>query len=660
MDFKALVTAQLNANNVESELKDLCKDRDINLKVNLIGNVDVLKNIQKQFSGIENVVTKAGKIAGKSYATSLQKQIEAVAKTQRNSFSQPLYNRTKQELDYSDWFNKQLEKQSKNTDNIFKRYQERFSSLQGKDVSKFVNTAGYTQLETNLKEISILQDRVSKGLEKDPDIDKINSDLKEMNSLLSKSETLYSNLSKPIGTLDATTASNKTLSWLKNNTKATKELGNAFESLAKKQSIATTKGELENYSKEFTSLVATAQAKGLTGASLLEDSKRAFSQIAQFTGMYSITQNLFEEIPRQMLTYVADVDNAMTNLQMATGVTDTEAKELMKTYSAMGKELKTLGTDVSASSTEWLKQGKSIQEANKLTKDSIILSKIGDMSSEDATKTITAAMKSYDLVENEVMEFIDQISAIDMASATDVAGLSDAFNEVAANAKVAGVETENLLSYLAVIGETSQDGMSSVGTSVNAIFSRMGNIKLSRLKDYENGGEDLSNVETVLKKNGIALRDAAGQFREFDDVLAETANKWKEFDSVTRRAVGNAFAGTHHQNSFTILMENWGNVEKYITTATTSSGESMKKFEEYQDSLAGSVEGFKNAAQSLSNTTIDSGFLTGAVNIGTTFLEILEKIIDNFGTVQTIIGGFAIGKGIKSFAKGFDKPTLVS
>ena len=71
----------------------------------------------------------------------------------------------------------------------------------------------------------------------------------------------------------------------------------------------------------------------------------------------------------------------------------------------------------------------------------------------------------------------------------------------------------------------------------------MGNIKLSRLKDYENDGEDLSNVETVLKKNGIALRDATGQFKEFDDVLDETASKWKNFDSVTQRAVANAFAG---------------------------------------------------------------------------------------------------------------------
>lgn len=149
----------------------------------------------------------------------------------------------------------------------------------------------------------------------------------------------------------------------------------------------------------------------------------------------------------------------MTNMQMATGISNTQAQELMNTYSDMGKQLKVTGVDVATSATEWMKQGKTIEESNKLAQDSIVLSKIGNLSSDDATRTITAAMKSYDLNESQVMDFVDQISAIDMASATDVGGLADAFNEVAANANQAGISTKQLLSYAAVIGETTQEGM---------------------------------------------------------------------------------------------------------------------------------------------------------------------------------------------------------
>ena len=106
----------------------------------------------------------------------------------------------------------------------------------------------------------------------------------------------------------------------------------------------------------------------------------------------------------------------------------------------------------------------------------------------------------------------------------------------------------------------------------------MGNIKLSRLKDYETG-EDLSNVETVLRGVGISLRDTQDEFKDFDLVLSETAEGWKTFSGVQKRAVAQAFAGTHHMNEFMVLMEQWGNVEKYIDIANNASGESMEKYE---------------------------------------------------------------------------------
>ena len=574
----------------------------------------------------------------------------------KNSKSNEWTNRIKQTIEET----QAIRKEQLSIEKELNDYSTRSTKLENADLSKYENTASYEKIKSNLNEIKILQDSVSNERAKpNADIDKINSDLKKMNTLLKESERSYDNLTKPITSLEASIASNKTLSWLKNNTKATKELGDAFELLAQKQRQATTRGELESYNKEFNNLVSKAKASGLTGKTMLGDMKRAFGQIAQFTSIYGIIQNVIEEVPRQMVQNVIQVDDAMTNLRMATSVSTEEAKRLMSTYSEMGRELKATSTDIAASATDWLKQGKTIKEANQLTEDAIVLSKIGDMSSEDATKTITAAMKSYKMSADEVMGFVDQISAIDMASATDVGGLSDAFNEVAANARLAGVETEKLLSYAAVIGETSQEGMSGVGTALNAIFSRMGNIKLSRLKDYENGGEDLSNVETVLRKNGIALRDAEGQFREFDEVLDETASKWENFDSVTRRAVGNAFAGTHHANSFAILMEQYGQAQKYMDIANNSSGESMEKFSAYQESLAGSIEGFKNSFQGLSNTVISSDFLTNVIDAGTTLLDLLNSLIDNFGILQTLFGGFAIGKGITSFVKGFDKSVLV-
>lgn len=436
-------------------------------------------------------------------------------------------------------------------------------------------------------------------------------------------------------------------SYFDQNSKAAKKYADDISILRQQlESLATTTDKVD-FDTKFNNLKATINRNGDTGKSAWDELKRGFGQIAEFTGVYGVTSRIQDAL-MSMPSIVVEVDDAMTDLQMATGATDEQAQQLMSTYSEMGKVLKATATDISASATEWMKQGQSIADSQTLAEYSIILSKIGDLSSTDATKTITAAMKSYDLNIDEVMGFIDQISSIDIASATDVGGLSQAFNEVAANARQAGVETQQLLAYAAAIGETTQEGMASVGTSLNSIFSRMGNIKLARLKDYENNGEDLSNVETVLRGVGISLRDSINEFRDFDEVLDETASRWKSFSGVQQRAVAQAFAGTHHMNDFMVLMQQWDKVEEYIATADGASGEAMAKYEEYQDSLSGKLEGLKNQFQETSTTILNSDFLGGLIETGTGVLNIVTQLIDKLGILGTL---FTVGGGIAG-AKG--------
>lgn len=463
--------------------------------------------------------------------------------------------------------------------------------------------------------------------------------------------------SKALSPTVANTSGNKVVEYMNANSRAVKKYGASLKTLEQQYRSMTTVEEKANYDKTFANLKSRIDAEGLSGNSWFGELKRATGQIAQFAGVYGMLQNTVMQIPYKAISAVKDYDAAMTNMQMATGISNTQAQELMNTYSDMGKQLKVTGVDVATSATEWMKQGKSIEESNKLAQDSIVLSKIGDLSSDDATRTITAAMKSYDLNESQVMDFVDQISAIDMASATDVGGLADAFNEVAANANQAGISTKQLLSYAAVIGETTQEGMSSVGTSLNAIFSRMGNIKLSRLKDYQNGGEDLSNVETVLKGVGISLRDADGEFRNFGDVLDETAGRWSKFGTVQQRAVAQAFSGTNHMNDFMVLMQQYSKAQEYMQIADDASGTSMEKYSAYTDSLEGKLEGLKSTFESLSNTVLDSDALKGFVSGGTEVLGLIDKLTNSLGVMGTVAVGAGIFQGRNNSGKStWDSP----
>lgn len=511
-----------------------------------------------------------------------------------------------------------------------------FSESYDIDKNKFEN------IESIIKEYSDTMDKLRRHYDNNDsfvlDTDELSADLNKANLAAERFENTMSELKHSakgtLNSLESSILSNDIQKYMKENTRLTKEYEDALNDLSRRAASG------ENVRKQFASAKSEIALKGLNGKSFIDEIARGFKQIGQFATTYGVIQDVFMDGGRKMVSNVVTVNDAMTDLRMATSLSNDEAYKMMDTYYELGDKLKATGVDIAKSSTEWLKQGKAIQEASKLTEDSIVLSKIGDLSSEKATKTITAAMKSYNIAEDQVMGFVDQISAIDMASATDVGGLATAFNEVAANAKTAGVETQNLLSYAAVIGETTQEGMASVGTSLNAIFSRMGNIKLSRLKDYETG-EDLSNVETVLRGVGISLRDTQDEFKDFDLVLSETAEGWKTFSGVQKRAVAQAFAGTHHMNEFMVLMEQWGNVEKYIDIANNASGESMEKYAAYQESISGKMEGFENKFQSLSTSLLSSDVFGFLVDSGSSLIGVLDTILNKFGSFSSLLGLFS-------------------
>lgn len=55
-------------------------------------------------------------------------------------------------------------------------------------------------------------------------------------------------------------------------------------------------------------------------------------------------------------------------------------------------------------------------------------------------------------------------------------------------------------------------------------------MKVDPIAELEDGG-NANRVEKALKSVGVALRDAHGQFRDFDDVLNDLGGKW---DGLTR------------------------------------------------------------------------------------------------------------------------------
>jgi hypothetical protein len=83
--------------------------------------------------------------------------------------------------------------------------------------------------------------------------------------------------------------------------------------------------------------------------------------------------------------------------------------------------------------------------------------------------------------------------------------------------------------------QTTREGAQNIGSALKSIISRYGEMKASPSTLLNVDGEEVAfnKVDTALKSIGISLKDSAGQFRDFDDVILELAKKWNTLDNNT-------------------------------------------------------------------------------------------------------------------------------
>lgn len=377
--------------------------------------------------------------------------------------------------------------------------------------------------------------------------------------------------------------------------------------------------------------------------------KEAFSVYS----LANVMQDMLYKIAdgaREAVGTVKELNDSITLLEMATGENYNTVKQMMSQYNEMGQELGSITTDIAEGADSWLRQGKSVQETNQLLKDSMVLSKVSDLSASDSTQYLTSAMNGYKVAAEDVMSIVDKVSQVDLYSATDAGGLMEAMSRVSTTANTAGVSMDKLLGYLATTGEVTQRSMSSIGESFKTIFARMSDIKAQNyeLVDEDGTVELLSDVESSLKKVGIDLRKTVTEYNSYDDVLDNLADKWSSLNQVQQNELSKAFAGVRQQEVFRTLMENYDRVKKYTKLAEDSAGTAEKKFNDnYLSSLEAKTQSLKASLESLSSSLISDDMYAGVLDGTKAIVDFTEKTQILKGT----LAGLGTAGGIFAFQK---------
>lgn len=359
---------------------------------------------------------------------------------------------------------------------------------------------------------------------------------------------------------------------------------------------------------------------------------------------------------KQGLETVKEFNDLKTDLAMATGEGKAYVNDLMKSYNDLGQELGAITSDVASSADSWLRQGRTMAETNQLIQDSMVLSKDAQMDSEQASKVLTATLNGFQMSADQAGHINDVLTSIDLQSASDAGGIGEALSRTASMANNAGVSLEKTAAMIATIKDVTQQSDETIGTSVKSILSRMNNIKVGKFVDDETG-ESLNDVEKVLGKVGISMRDVNGQFQDSEITIDSIAEKWDTFDKNTQKAISTAVAGTRQINSFISVMDNWDKVQSLTDAAFHSDGTAQKKFEEnYMTSLEAKTNALKASMENLATTVVSddmyAGFLDGAKAV-TDFVAQTDLLQASLAGLGAAGGAFAlnwIGDMIQGFS----------
>lgn len=360
---------------------------------------------------------------------------------------------------------------------------------------------------------------------------------------------------------------------------------------------------------------------------------------------YLLALNEINRAARNAKTAINDMDESVTNLSIAMGKGRNEAYSYLGELNKQAKELGATTKETADSADSWIRQGKSIAETEKLVRDSMVLSKLGKIESANASEYLTASLNGYKKSASEAIDIVDKLTAVDMESASDAGGLAVSLSKTASAANMAGVSFDRLVGMVATVKEVTQDSDESVGNMFKSIFARMNQIKAGKFIDVETG-EALNDVEKVLNKVGIAMRDANGEFISSEKILDSVGSKWDSFDSTTQRAVATAMAGTYQYNKLISLFDNYSKALQYTEVAADSAGTAMQKF---NDSYLGSLEAKQNTLQasfeSMVMNTDFSEVYSGILDATTALVD----FINHTNTLKGAMSGLAVSGVIKAF-----------
>ena len=328
----------------------------------------------------------------------------------------------------------------------------------------------------------------------------------------------------------------------------------------------------------------------------------------------------------QAWTDIQGLDKAMTNIAVVTDMSVSDLWGKIDEYMAIAQEYGVTTQGVYEVSQLYYQQGLSTNEVMEATTETLKMARIAGMDYAEAADAMTVAIRAFKMEMSDAQVITDVYSKVAAVTASDSQELAIAMSKTASSAESVGSSFENTTAMLAVMIETTRESAQNLGSALKSIISRYGEMKTGLTVDSEGEAIDYNKVDTALQSVGISIKDAQGQFRDFDDVIFELSKKWDSLDKNTQRYIATIMAGNRQQSRFIALVDNWERLDEVSKAAYDSEDAGLLQYAKTLDSLETKLNALSTSFQQFYMNIVNGGFFKGIVDILTAALNGLNKL----------------------------------
>lgn len=426
--------------------------------------------------------------------------------------------------------------------------------------------------------------------------------------------------------------------------------------------IKNSNGEIEKITASFnqagTAIDASSKNLGKVAnkfTSFFDGVKKKTGEIATYFTGANLVYRAATQI-RQGITYVKEIDTALTELKKVTDETDATYKKFLKTASQTAGQIGSTVKDFTNATADFARLGYNIEQASDLAKAASVYYNVGDDLADigEASDSIISTMHGFGIEASNAMEIVDKFNEVGNNFAISSSGIGQSLLRSASAMAEAGNTIDESIGLITAANSVVQNP-EAVGTAMKTLSLRIRGAKV----ELEDAGEDVDGMASSvseLQKKLLALTGGKvnimldeNTFKNTTEILREMSAVWDDMTDVNRASALELLGGKRQANVLAAVIKNFDLVEDAIKTSSDAAGSAERENEKYLNSIKGKVDQFNNAAQTMWMNFISSDAIKFVVDLGTN----LVKIADDLGLVGTALAALGIKTVLPKIFSGF-------